>query len=245
MTTEQPEQTPYVQLQQPLVGENKNSPWVQPKDIKTDSPVVIALLNFIIPGLGAILLGQIKKGIYFIIILLVLHLLFLLMVIPFLNFIVFWVAVIGLLVLRVVTAWDGYVVADRVSKGYSIMKGECGIPSAIFIGLSGLEKDSKIFSCNNPNEAPPEWKQRNARPQSTSVVTPQTTYSSSYSPPVETSTNIPHSYVPPTTDTTTQPPNVEYQQPVQQQPLVTTTITDTTTPQDPITYPEPTPNTQV
>ncbi|KAG2381359.1 hypothetical protein C9374_006348 [Naegleria lovaniensis] len=116
-------------------------------------PILVLLCSFLMPGLGHLIIGMQSKGaVYFIV-----------------NFIMgiiiaatSWIFV-GLAFIPFVFVYfilimiDSYVLADRLKKGYPVLKGECYFRVTSW-GVSLLEKKSPVFV--HGVDEPLEWQQK-------------------------------------------------------------------------------------
>ena len=114
-------------------------------------PIVVTILNIILPGLGHMALGQFKKGLGIAAFSLVA------------NTIAFSLCIflVGFLMIPFVmifdspiVLYDGWTMASRAKKGYPILEGECAtkyikMPSSLFA--------SPVFLNTNEDECPKEW----------------------------------------------------------------------------------------
>ena len=94
--------------------------WIEPKD-NVIHPWLTVLINFFVPGLGQVCIGQVGKGLG----ILVSFLLF-----SFITYLLMFVLIGFILWFFLVAYWvaimvDGYYQADKLRKGQAIMKGEC------------------------------------------------------------------------------------------------------------------------
>lgn len=148
---------------QPIVTQSEN-PWVDPKDVSVNEPVLVLLLNFLIPGLGTALMGQVKKGlIHVLLAFLVPFVLMIFAFIPIIGGIIFsFGSMIWVIGWRVITMHDGYVIATRIQRNIPVMKGECGNRFAMLL-LSQFMAPLPVFVTGE--NAPNEWTQAMQRVQ--------------------------------------------------------------------------------
>lgn len=128
--------------------------WIEPNGKQnTVHPALVTIVNFFLPGVGHLMIGQYNKALYYILayfgLALVVGLLACIMIgFVFLPLvIVFWIVIMH----------DGYVMADRLYNGYPIMAGECATGIAT-IGVGAFEK-TPVFTTNSSN-VPDEWRER-------------------------------------------------------------------------------------
>ena len=134
----------------PFKNEINDNVWIEPTYLH---PILTTFINFLLPGLGHIFMGQTKKGKALIIIYISLFsLTFILSLflfgILFLPFLFFYFLNI---------LYDGFILSKRIRSNYLVMEGEC-TTSLIKFGLSiFLNKNTLIFNHNKKNECPKLW----------------------------------------------------------------------------------------
>jgi TM2 domain-containing membrane protein YozV len=151
---QQPVQQSYSfqQVQQPVINPItlQQSSWVTPA---CSEPLIVLLCNFIMPGLGQILLGQVKKGLFMMIFYMICNTI----IIVIASFTGIGIILIPLLFIHWgVILLDGQILADRAKRGIPIMQGECATPWAKF-GLSTILDQEPVFSNTKLEECPQEW----------------------------------------------------------------------------------------
>jgi len=133
-----------------------NEAYVSPLSSGLD-PTLVLVCSFIMPGLGHLVIGQQSKAaLYFVTHFLMSILTAALMFLFFTGVLIIPIQLIYLIMVMI----DSYYVAERLKKGYAVMKGECWSRFTA-AGVSLIEKKSPVF-VYGVNE-PLEWKQRNAR----------------------------------------------------------------------------------
>jgi TM2 domain-containing membrane protein YozV len=139
-------------VQQPVINPitMQQSSWVTPA---CSEPLIVLLCNFIMPGLGQILLGQVKKGLFMMIFYMICNTVIILIA----SFTGIGIILIPLLFIHWgVILLDGQILADRAKRGIPIMQGECATPWAK-IGLSTFLAPDPVFSNTKLEECPQEW----------------------------------------------------------------------------------------
>jgi hypothetical protein len=147
--------------QQSYSSQNVNSPmnpitlqhssWVTPI---CSEPLLTLVLNFVIPGLGHVVLGQIKKGIFMMVLFFISEF--------FMILIITLTGGIGLILLPLlfihwcIILMDGQLLASRLKNNVPIMHGECGTV-LVKPGLSWVLSPEPVFSNSRFEELPSEW----------------------------------------------------------------------------------------
>eukprot|EP00761_Pharyngomonas_kirbyi_P011257 gb/GECH01011282.1/.p1 GENE.gb/GECH01011282.1/~~gb/GECH01011282.1/.p1 ORF type:complete len:281 (+),score=92.83 gb/GECH01011282.1/:1-843(+) len=123
--------------------------WIQPNTVEPILPALLTL--FVFPGLGQILVGQSRKGVWLTVISLIMGLIIGLLCMVY----------IGLLLIIVPFVWsilvsvDAYRIAQRIRDGYPVQHGEC-TNSVTKIGLNWFMNDP-VFNNSVSSECPAEW----------------------------------------------------------------------------------------
>lgn len=141
-------------VQQPVASSEDNSAWVPESDIRYKDGIVALALNFCFPGLGHFLLGQKVKGATIFALLLLLG-----VAMAILSMILIGVLLLApILYIFVAQLYDGYELAERLKKGYSIMKGE---HSSKWVKYSGIGLFVSPSFVTGSESAPQDWHTRN------------------------------------------------------------------------------------
>jgi TM2 domain-containing membrane protein YozV len=139
--------------QQPDQGHmtvEESTAWVSESDIRYKDGVVAICLNLFLPGLGHFLFGQKVKGITFLLSFILYSTLISVLSIIFVGFLFF----IPLIYVWIAQLCDGYWLAERLKKGYPIMKGEHSANWIRFTGAGLLVKPSFV---SGSDKAPQDW----------------------------------------------------------------------------------------
>jgi hypothetical protein len=130
----------------------QNSSWVTPI---CSEPLLTLVLNFVFPGLGQVILGQTKKGIFMMVVFFISEF--------FMILIITLTGGIGIILLPLlfihwcIILLDGQLLASRVKNNVPIMQGECGTvlakPGLKYI----LSSSEPVFSNSRFEELPAEW----------------------------------------------------------------------------------------
>ena len=116
-------------------------------------PILILICSFLMPGLGHLVMGQQSKGaiyfgVNFVIGIIIAATAWIFVGLAFIPFALIYVMLIMI---------DSYVLADRLKKGYPVLKGECYFRITSW-GVSLLEKKSPVFV--HGVDEPLEWQQK-------------------------------------------------------------------------------------
>jgi len=152
MTTQQPIQQPIQQtVQQPVQNTDPN--WIYPPP-KFD-PLVAAILDLFLCGVGPILLGQVTKGA---IIFIAFHIAIIISYVAC-YVVIGVVGVILCFVYKIFTVMDTINLGNRLKAGVPIMQGECSNSIALF-SIKYFLTSTPVFNNADPQTAPQEWQQK-------------------------------------------------------------------------------------
>merc|ERR1712151_834923 len=144
------DQTSY-QVSETAPTSTNDDQWVESAPLMTE-PAIVALLNFFMPGLGHLLIGQVEKGMFYII-----ETFIETFIISILSVVLIGLYLIPFaLIFQVFVMIDGYKIAERMKRGYPVMKGECSNRIAS-LGLKLFIK-GPVFVNSDPKSAPVEWR---------------------------------------------------------------------------------------
>eukprot|EP00761_Pharyngomonas_kirbyi_P011301 gb/GECH01011326.1/.p1 GENE.gb/GECH01011326.1/~~gb/GECH01011326.1/.p1 ORF type:complete len:312 (+),score=110.17 gb/GECH01011326.1/:1-936(+) len=136
-------------------GTGTNSyPWIHPKPAY---PLLVAICSFILPGVGHMLLGQHRKGLW----LFVLSSLFsILMAIMSRGVFLALFHCFIFIIYSIILAIDAFRTAKRIRQGYPLYHGECDnvFVTALLKEFSWMGKDTPVFNRRVAAECPSEWK---------------------------------------------------------------------------------------
>lgn len=135
---------------QPIVEDVTSTAWVPEEDIRYKDGIVSVALNLFIPGLGHFLMGQKIKGITFFLMMALLSTLIGVLSLLVIGF----VFIIPATFVWVAYIYDGFVLAERLKKGYPIMKGEI---SAKWVKWSGACLFVSPSFVTGSETAPQDW----------------------------------------------------------------------------------------
>ena len=114
-------------------------------------PALVLLCNLVFPGLGHFVIGQQSKGAIYLVVSVVLTTILAVLCAFFIG-----IPLIPLvLIYNILVMIDGYVIADRIRKGYPVLKGECYCRITSW-GVSLVETKSPVFVHGSADE-PAVW----------------------------------------------------------------------------------------
>lgn len=147
---------PEIQQSQPIGSQTS---WCQPllpgQGIEKNPVVILLVALFLIPGGGHFLLGQTKKGLFYIIFLIIANFILAILI----QLIIGLCLLPVLLIYVIMIAMDAYHLSVRLQKGApGIMQGECTNSWALF-GINSFVAPDPCFLNTDPSNCPQEWQQ--------------------------------------------------------------------------------------